>query len=35
VTVIVHVVLVAIAGYFVSERIIGKKKVFDAMPPVG
>ncbi|MFA6959135.1 MAG: hypothetical protein WC205_00100 [Opitutaceae bacterium] len=33
VTVIVHVVLVAIAGYFVSERIIGKKKVFDAAPP--
>lgn len=32
VTVIVHIVLVAIAGYFVSERIIGKKKVFEAPP---
>ena len=34
VTVIVHVVLVAIAGYFVvSEQIIGKKKTFEAPPP--
>lgn len=33
VTVIVHVVLIAIAGYFVSEQIIGKKKTFDAPPP--
>lgn len=31
VTVIVHVVLIAIAGYFVvSEQIIGKKKTFEA-----
>lgn len=30
ITVIVHVVLIAIAGYFVSEQIIGKKKVLEA-----
>jgi hypothetical protein len=30
ITVIVHVVLIAIAGYFVSEQIIGKKKSFEA-----
>jgi hypothetical protein len=30
VTVIVHVVLIAVAGYFVSEQIIGKKKVLEA-----
>ena len=34
VTVIVHVVLVAIAGYLVvSEQIIGKKKIMEAAPP--
>lgn len=33
ITVLVHVVLIGIAGYFVSERIIGKKKTFDATPP--
>jgi hypothetical protein len=33
VTVIVHVVLVAVAGYFVSEQIINKKKTFEAAPP--
>lgn len=34
VTVIVHVVLIAIAGYFVvSEQIIGKKRSFEAPPP--
>lgn len=34
VTVIVHIVLIAIAGYFVvSEQIIGKKKSFEAPPP--
>lgn len=33
VTVLVHVVLIAIAGYFVvSEQLIGKKKSFDAAP---
>lgn len=32
VTVIVHVVLIGIAGYFVSEQIIGKKKTFEAPP---
>jgi hypothetical protein len=32
VTVVVHVVLIAIAGYFVvSEQIIGKKKTFEAV----
>ncbi len=30
VTVIIHVVLVAIAGYFVTEQIIGGKKSFEA-----
>lgn len=30
ITVIVHIVLVAIAGYFVTERITGKKKTFEA-----
>jgi hypothetical protein len=36
VTVIVHVVLVAIAGYFVvSEQIIGKRREFTAAPPAG
>lgn len=36
VTVLVHVVLVAIAGYFVvSEQIIGKKKTFDAASNAG
>jgi hypothetical protein len=35
ITVIVHVVLIAIAGYFVvSEQIIGKKKVLEGAPPV-
>lgn len=34
VTVIVHVVLIGVAGYFVvSEQIIGKKKTFEAPPP--
>ncbi|HEY8931932.1 MAG TPA: hypothetical protein VIM44_01325, partial [Rariglobus sp.] len=34
VTVIVHIVLVAVAGYFVvSEQIIGKKKIMEAAPP--
>jgi hypothetical protein len=34
VTVIVHVVLVAVAGYFVvSEQILGKKKNFEGAPP--
>ncbi|MET0263704.1 MAG: hypothetical protein ABW223_12445 [Rariglobus sp.] len=34
VTVIVHVVLIAIAGYFVvSEQIIGKKKIMEASAP--
>ena len=34
VTVIVHVVLVAAAGYFVvSEQILGKKKNFEGAPP--
>lgn len=34
VTVIVHIVLVAIAGYLVvSEQIIGKKKIMEAAPP--
>jgi hypothetical protein len=33
ITVIVHVVLIAIAGYFVSEQIIGRKKTFEAAPP--
>lgn len=34
VTIIVHVVLVAVAGYFVvSEQIIGKKKIMEAAPP--
>jgi hypothetical protein len=32
ITVAVHVVLIAIAGYFVSEQIIGKKKSFEAGP---
>lgn len=30
VTVIIHVVLVAVAGYFVTEQMIGKKKTFEA-----
>ena len=30
VTVIIHIVLAAVAGYFVSEQIIEKKKVFEA-----
>ncbi|MDF3057628.1 MAG: hypothetical protein K0R17_1843 [Rariglobus sp.] len=30
VTVIIHVVLVAIAGYFVTEQVLGKKKTFSA-----
>ncbi|MDF3056531.1 MAG: hypothetical protein K0R17_746 [Rariglobus sp.] len=30
ITVIVHVVLVAVAGYFVTEQLIGKKKTFEA-----
>lgn len=33
VTVIVHVILVAIGGYFVTEQIIGKKKVMEASAP--
>ncbi len=33
VTVIVHVIMVGVAGYFVSEQIIGKKKTFEAPPP--
>jgi hypothetical protein len=30
VTIIIHVVLVGVAGYFVTEQIIGKKKTFEA-----
>jgi len=30
VTIIVHVILIGVAGYFVSEQIIGKKKVLEA-----
>lgn len=30
VTVIIHIVLALVAGYFVSEQVIGKKKVFEA-----
>jgi len=33
VTVIVHVILIGVAGYFVSEQIISKKKTFEAPPP--
>lgn len=33
VTVIVHVILIAVAGYFVSETIIGRKKVLEARAP--
>ncbi len=35
ITVAIHAVLIAVAGYFVvSEQVLGKKKSFEAAPPV-
>ena len=34
VTVIIHAVVVGVAGYFVTETIIGKKKTFEEAPPM-
>ncbi len=34
VTVIIHAVVVGVAGYFVTETIIGKKKTFEEAPPI-
>ncbi len=34
VTVIIHALVVGVAGYFVTETIIGKKKTFEEAPPM-